>query len=878
MAGMFDDLVPGAGGSDQVVAMPGAEKFTTPPTARITVGGPQRLEVSPLDRDLLIRTVIGEAGNQDDLGKAAVANVVMNRLRAGNYGKDVKNVVLAKNQFEPWQTKAGELFAIKPDSPEYQKAAGIVDSVLAGGEDPTKGAVNFLNPDIVKQRTGGKLPSWAQGEGQRIGQHVFFGGKADEDQPRLPDDARPSTATKGLNFDDLVPAGGVTPAVSAKPEDGKMGRGEAFLTGARAGATLNFGDELEGLKAAGGNSLPGNSIFGIPVDSLTGAGRMLYERLMGALGHETGNEATKNYEAARDAVRAEEKKAEHDRPGYYMAGNVAGSVALPGGAALKGAKLGERVVSGAKVGGITGALMGAGAGEDIAGRAEGAVEGGVMGTVAGGAAPVLVKGAEAAVSGARKAISPIVNSTRGFADPEGEAARRVVTAIRRDANNNANGLSGAEFVAERRAGQPVALADLGGETTRALARSAANTSQEGRQALETLTSDRFATQSPRLSSWLKTTFNFPDSAAALDKIKNDARISNRPAYARAYKEGSGGVWNDDLEQLVQAPVVQDAIRRATVEAKNWAVREGFSPPKGAFVIENGATKLRQNENSTTLPSLQLWDYVKRALDADKSPQAQAYSRTLRSVLDDVVPSYATARSGAAQAFGQQDALEAGAQFLFSKMENAEAKRNLAAMTPAERKLFETGFVSNLIAKVEESGDRRSILNSIANTPAARERIELAIGPQKAKELEAKLRVEGVMDMLRGAVSGNSTTARQLTELGLAGGTYGIGTGGNVFDPNPTAAMNAALVYGLARGKGKIDQNVSRRVAEMLASNDPSILRKGISIVAKNDSMMNALRALDARIAKGGASQTEGALPAVTGTAASRADQEQNNRQ
>jgi hypothetical protein len=851
---MFDDLVPGAGAGNSQPA------------------------ISPHDRDLLIRTVIGEAGNQDDAGKSAVANVILNRVKAGNYGKDVKNVVLAPKQFEPWQTKRGELLAIRPDSPEYQKASQIVDAVLAGGEDPTRGAVNFLNPEIVKARRGGTLPAWAQGEGQRIGDHVFYGGRPQEDQATLPGDAKPAAATKAVTFDDLVPQQGGAQQTKQPELDDKMGRSEAVLKGARAGVTANFADELEGLKAAGGNALPGNSIFGIPLDSLTGAGRMLYERLMSAIGQDGGNEATKNYETTRDAVRAEEKKAEQDRPGYFMAGNVAGSVALPGGAALKGGKLGERIVSGAKVGGVTGAVMGAGAGEDLAGRVEGAVEGGTMGIVAGGAAPVAVKGVETAANGVRAAVAPLANTVRGFRDVEGEAARRVTGAIRRDVANNDTGLSGGEFVAGRRAGDPVAIADLGGETTRALARSATNTSQEGRQALEAITSGRFETQAPRLSSWLKSTFNFPDSAAELDRIQNAARVSNRPAYARAYKEGAGGVWNEDLQQLAQAPVVQDAIRRATVEAKNWAVREGFQPPKGAFVIENGATKLRQNENSTTLPSLQLWDYVKRALDTDGSPQAQAYSRSLRSALDDAVPSYNQARSGAAKFFGQQDALEAGAQFLSSKMENGEAKRALSQMTPAEKRLFETGFVSNLISKIEESGDRRNVLNSIANSPAARERIELAIGPQKYRELEAKLRVEGVMDMLRGAVSGNSTTARQLTELGLAGGTYGIGTGGNVFDPNPTAAMNAALVYGLARGKGKIDQNVSRRVAEMLASNDPSVLRKGISIVAKNESMMNALRALDTHLAKGGSSQTEGVLPSITGSAATRADQDQGNRQ
>ncbi len=50
-----------------------------------------------------------------------------------------------------------------------------------------------------------------------------------------------------------------------------------------------------------------------------------------------------------------------------------------------------------------------------------------------------------------------------------------------------------------------------------------------------------------------------------------------------------------------------------------------------------------------------------------------------------------------------------------------------------------------------------------------EQIQIALGPQRATELESMLRVENVMNMARGAVQGNSTTARQLFEMGLAGG-------------------------------------------------------------------------------------------------------------
>src|SRR5215207_11242785 len=103
------------------------------------------------DRDLLIRTVIGEAGNQSDEGKAAVAHVVLNRLRTGGYGEDIPGVLFKPAQFEPWNTRRRELLSIRPDSDVYRSAAPVVDAVLSGTvDDPTNGATHFANVATVQ--------------------------------------------------------------------------------------------------------------------------------------------------------------------------------------------------------------------------------------------------------------------------------------------------------------------------------------------------------------------------------------------------------------------------------------------------------------------------------------------------------------------------------------------------------------------------------------------------------------------------------------------------------------------------------------------------------------------------------------------------------
>jgi len=128
------------------------------------------------DRDYMIRTIVFEAGGEPDEGKIAVAYVIFNRIKHGGWGDTIKDVVTSPWQFEPWMTKREEMEKLSPNDPSYKDAAQIADAVLAGQvPDPTAGAMYFLNPTVVRERRGGSLPSWAQGEGQPIGNQPSTG-------------------------------------------------------------------------------------------------------------------------------------------------------------------------------------------------------------------------------------------------------------------------------------------------------------------------------------------------------------------------------------------------------------------------------------------------------------------------------------------------------------------------------------------------------------------------------------------------------------------------------------------------------------------------------------------------------------------------------
>jgi hypothetical protein len=621
-----------------------------------------------------------------------------------------------------------------------------------------------------------------------------------------------------------------------KPEKGivnSIGRGVA------KGASLNFYDELRGLMEAGG------------LDHKDPAS--MTKLVSGAYNYWTGEpEAVKRYDTAVVRERAADKEAQTEHPNYFLAGEIGGGLALPVGAAASAATLPARMARGATTGAALGTGYGLGEGENAKERAIGAGTGVLLGGLLGGAASPIVEGA---LSAGRVAARPIVNTVRSALNPEGEASRRVATALDRDFRQQGPNFTREDTAAAAIANSPTAVIDAGGETTRALARSAANTSPEAREALSRLTQDRFGNQNDRAANFVRTlTGANADNPATLEALQAAARRSNTPAYERAYNAGRS-VWDDTLEQISQAPAVQDAIRQATRTGANRAAADGFQPIRNPFQTDaEGVLRLRQNQDgSQATPSLQFWDHVKRNLDdqyetLNRSGERSAardvndLRRQLLGHLDDNVPEYQAARAGAAQAFGAQDALEAGSSFVTSKMDNAEARRAFQRMSHPERQLFQQGFASTLINHIGEMGDRRTILNSIAQSPSSRERMEIALGPQRSRQMEAFLRVEGIMDRARTAVTGNSTTARQLTELGLAGGATGIAGAGDV--TNPRALATGAIVYGMIHGRNAINQNVARRVGEMLASNDPNVINRGIQMIARNNTMLNRLRSID----------------------------------
>lgn len=121
---------------------------------------------TPEDRDCLTKNIYYEAGVEDVRGKYAVAHVTVNRLKTGQWGKNICSVVYAKKQFS-WTLKKK---LPKPDARVWAESREVADNVLNGAR------VRGLKKSLYYHAIYIKDPKWAdpQHEAGQIGQHIFY--------------------------------------------------------------------------------------------------------------------------------------------------------------------------------------------------------------------------------------------------------------------------------------------------------------------------------------------------------------------------------------------------------------------------------------------------------------------------------------------------------------------------------------------------------------------------------------------------------------------------------------------------------------------------------------------------------------------------------
>lgn len=566
-----------------------------------------------------------------------------------------------------------------------------------------------------------------------------------------------------------------------------------------------------------------------------------------------------DFNEARNAVRERREALAAANPIASIAGNVGGSVGTFGalGATQAGAKaLGMSGNLGQRVANTAASTLGLSTADNIVrGDAPADAVGNALApTAIASAIPVAGALAKAGVKAFGNQLAPMINSVR---DPAGEAARRVGMAVNRDLRANPQSVMNATDEAVARQNNLALInVDRGGETTRALARSVANQSPEARAVIQRTADDRFSTQAPRAVSLIQRLVGGnADDVAMQARLTATAKATNNPAYRAAYAAPQArAIWTPEIRNLMQAGPFRTAIEQAEGTAKNAAAVSGQRAVINPFVFaDDGSVTLRtMPDGSRALPNLEFWDIVQRNLRNQSNmamnqgnkllaDQIGDMRRQLNTVLDNTVPQFRKARQGAAAFFGADEAIDAGRTFANQPRNIPEARVAFGQFSDAEKKAFAVGYASELIDKIKSAGDRRNIIQQMFGSPAAREMNELVFGPARARELEAFVRVEALADQLRGAM-GNSTTARQLMELGI-GGAGGFALTGDW----QGALTGAALAKGTRYMGERVDSQVMEQVARLLTSDSPQALQKAVANAALSPKWMVALDQLAAAL-------------------------------
>lgn len=574
-------------------------------------------------------------------------------------------------------------------------------------------------------------------------------------------------------------------------------------------------------------------------------------------------ELTPDFADVKKRREAESKAMSEASPVASIAGTIAGAVATPTpfskyGALEKGVKgLGQRMAGSAAGAGTVGGLTGLGEGTTAEERLGAGARGLAFGTALGGAAPAVVSGAGAA---GRAIGDRFIAPLRGLVSPE-QAKKVAEEKASRALAASTDKMTEAEFRALRAADEPVVIADVGGEPVRRLARDASNISSEAGETLNTTIADRFGQQAARVERDVEKFFPIrPDYADDITALKLSARKENKPAYDRAYAQGASNVFSSKIWDLTKSDGVKKAMIDADKLANELAIADGRPAITNPFMFDKAGNIVAKPGAKATDVNLFYMDAVKQKLDdqvdslyrAGNKKEAGARKEIrdqFRDELDRLVPSYPKARGTAAKWFGAEEAYEAGINFSrFSDSKKiSESIKYYREMTPAERELFARGYTFEILNDINKVKDKRSIVNSkfMGESPQARAKNLMALGPERAAAIEARLRIENIIDRLRPTVQGGSTTVRQLAEYGIAGGA-GAAYSGNFYGPEALAGI------ALRAGKGQADARVAKEVAKLLTSKDPDVLAKLTAMAVKEPKTIPVLRALERGIGKAGA--------------------------
>jgi hypothetical protein len=521
---------------------------------------------------------------------------------------------------------------------------------------------------------------------------------------------------------------------NANPESPQVPMLESAGRGALQGATFGFSDEIWGGLKGGYDTLANGGNF------------------------------TDNYAHVRDETRAANERAESANPGTYLAGEIGGGIALPMGTARTAAGIGlrsikpavertfmQRVKHGATTGAGYGAAYGLGTSEgDALTQLGDTAKGAAFGAAVGGALPPVVDVGAALL---KKITTPF----RAALNPQKVGKEKFAEALMRDrtpsgvAAPGAIDATAARLDIARQTKPEMMLADLGGENTRNLMRSAANQQSTNAQRLNRTLDARQSNQWRRLERGMGKALGSPDEfAASIDQIVAERDKLSGPMFKAAMQVPIKP--DPKLIEVMQRPGMQTIFKRVGDKLRDEGVDLDREPPMALFhrakmEIDKAINEVKKGQANTVNWDVRTLTKMKHdLLDAIDNPP---YKQALK------VSAGENALKNAAED-GFDEALKLPTEDLAKKM------RSFA--NDSEADMYRLGAARAIAGKIRQGNVNRDRTENLFSSPDIQLRMK-AIFPNQGslREFQRELVMEAKMSDTRKAVQGNSTTAKQLAQ-------------------------------------------------------------------------------------------------------------------
>ena len=461
----------------------------------------------------------------------------------------------------------------------------------------------------------------------------------------------------------------------------------------------------------------------------------------------------------------------------------------------------------------------------------------------------------------------ITNAVRSVAAPSGLASKEIAEAVAADLRRGQTKFTPDQLVKMAAEGKPVTIADLDGPQLRALMNKSTNVSPQSQRAaslyndfLENRRIETGQRVSNSLSDTMGTKIDAPQLQALVEKAGQDTR-DKVYSLMRSSPEAQA-IDHTQFSELVNRPIMQEAMKRADVNAKNMPQYNIVTPNIGGANPSPG--------------NLSYWDQVKRELDAiyrtgDSTTQDAAATarRNLLGHLDNNVSGYAKTRGIASETFNASSAPEAG--YNFYKNMDAFKRKDLQSVlnsyTPDQKEMFAVGFAHKLDEEVR-SGKINSLTNKFLIDNNFQDRALSVLGKDRYAEiksniissnLQSKVKELQFIDQSPYAGAGKGS----LLGAGVAGMPAATEAlfGSQALSIDPALATKIAI--GAAVGAtGRVIFNAAERrlldqVLPLATSTNAADIKKLAELSAKNSSVDSVLHKILLGVSRAVTTQTQG---------------------